>query len=220
MIIWLFFSIKRCKKEGIRLTSCLNTVMFIAFLRINKKYGKENLNEIIHLNSIGLRMFRPELSKLMLGFCAGLMPFIYRNEFTDCSDDSELVDKFWSLARRNQAEFTDKLINDNQKFDYSPKLPQKVCNEQIFYHIGLSNLGVLDSTCLEATKCKLFEIENKFILSVYDANIKYEFFYTSVCTVAGRICWSPSYNTHFIDRFVVDDFEHFCNHIIEKITTS
>lgn len=79
------------------MTSCLNTVSYIALERIYETHG-DHLNDIIFANSIGLRMFRPEIGQYMLGFCVGLMPTLYHNEFIDCTDDIELTNSFWRIA--------------------------------------------------------------------------------------------------------------------------
>ena len=130
------------------MTSCLNTVSYIALERIYETHG-DHLNDIIFANSIGLRMFRPEIGQYMLGFCVGLMPTLYHNEFIDCTDDTELTNSFWRIARQNQLEFEKRVQNDKEKYGYLPPNFDPKLNKLLLIHLGLSNLCVLDTSVLE-----------------------------------------------------------------------
>lgn len=192
------------------MTSCLNTVSYISLQRVYKHHGLD-LTEIVYLNSIGLRMFRPDrVGPNMLGYCVGIMPSLFHNELIDCADNSELRTKFWPIARRNQLDFEKRVANDLEKFDYMPTSNPE--DGRLFTHIGLSNLGVLE-TRIEDT----FRIDDQFIVVAYDPRIKFHIVFGSVCTVAGRLCWCPSFNAQFIDQFIVNECEKQTIEVIDMI---
>lgn len=201
------------------MTTCLNTVSYISLQRILKKHGDDYLDETILLNSIGLRMFRPELGNLQLGYCVGMLPWVFHradHHLDNYDDSSEVARKFWHMAARNQREFAARVLTDNEKFDFAPWKTKPRGEKSIINHIGLSNLGVLDT----GDSRPLFDVESQFIVCSYESRVRYQLFFSSICTVDGRVCWSPSFNSHFVDQFVLDEFEQNCRQIIETITAS
>lgn len=198
------------------MTTCLNTVSYISLQRILKNHGDDYLDETILLNSIGLRTLRPELGNLQLGYCVGMLPWVFSrgdHHLDNYDDNSEVGRKFWPMAARNQREFAARVLNDNEKFDFAPWKSKPSGEKSIINHIGLSNLGVLDA----GNSGPMFDLESQFIVCSYEPRVRYQLFFSSICTVGGRVCWSPSFNSHFVDQFVLDEFEQNCRQIIETI---
>lgn len=201
-----YICVLRCKQEGVKMTTCLSTVSCVALSRLFEKHG-ERLNELVEYTSIDLRRFRPQIGDLMLGYCVGGLQKVHRNAEINFSNPEE----FWRIANQNQIEFSERVKNDNEKFDYKYK-PCESKERLLGDHIGISNLGQLDKLNLA-----LFDIDEKFIIASYSKCFDTILLFNSMSTVKKKICWSLTFNSFFIDQFLVDDYSDLIFDITAKI---
>lgn len=203
----------RSKQEGVKLTSILNTIAWIAIFRLYKRHNS-HLDEILAWIAVSLSRFRPEIenNKYMLAYCVGAFFVTFSNTFENVLDDSEVLRKFWPLARENDEILSDKVENDMEKFGMKLKTP--FIGDEMAIHIGLSNAGRIDANCL---KGGMFSIENVFIKGCIPQTNVRNLFYNLVSSIDNKICWAIASNSYFFDHILVDEFIDLFNEFLLKL---
>jgi hypothetical protein len=209
--------LKKCKENGVKLTSFLNMCMIVALRMMYEKHERvssvfENSEDqlINYSVNISLREF-PEYQALnpekntSIGCYIGLS----FNSFGTAlrAGGPGWTDDFWRVARDESEEFHRKL--DQGEFINSIHLPAKKRERhEFFYHFGNSNLGVLQSTLKGK---RMLRVKQTFATSKYSKENFLCWFSNLIATIDNQMCWTISYNTSTIRQEVI-------NMLIENLT--
>lgn len=211
------FHIYRSKKEGVKITSLLNTILWTATLRLFKKHN-DTADKILAWTAVSLRRYRPEseINKYMLGYCVGSFFDVFPNAYDNVLDDSDVAAKFWTLARQNDVNLTDKVANSSQKFGIKMKSP--MIGDEMGFHVGFSSVGLLETDEIE--RGGVFTIENAYINGyIPEQNTRY-LTYSFSFTIKNQVFWGTMSNSRFFDhRLVEEQFEIF-QHIVTILIDS
>lgn len=217
--------LKRCKENGVKLTTFLNMCLIMALRRMYERYGEsvayyDNEDQIINYSiNISLREF-PEYQaynadkNTSVGCYIGLSFNSFRDRLSP--NDFNWTSNFWYYARRESNEFHRKL--DNGEFINSIHLPSKKRErDEFFYHFGNSNLGVLPQ-CLKGKR--MIKVKQTFATSKYSRENFLCWFSNLIATIDGQLCWTISYNTSAIKQEIITQLIENLTRIIKDLMQS
>ena len=213
--------LRKCKVNGVKLTSFLNISIILALRMMYEKFCEkiryDDNDQLINYSiNISLREFEnfqaynPEKNST-IGCYIGLS----FNSFGDNLrfGESGWVKNFWELARRESEEFHRKL--DNGEFINSIHLPSKKKEKnEFFYHFGNSNLGVLQSAVKGK---KMIRVKQTFATSKYSKENFLCWFSNLIATIENQLCWTISYNTGTVRQEVITMFIDNLTKVIKEL---
>lgn len=213
--------LKRCKENGVKLTTFLNMCLVLALRMLHEKYHQQQpiyMNNhanyippvINYTTNISLRefpeymMYDPE--KNYVGCYIGLSFTSFRDNLFYYNNPN-WIREFWHMTKRESNDFHDRL--NQGEFIHSINLPaKKKERDEFFYHFGNSNLGVLQSSLDDR---RLIRIRQAFATGRYSRENFLCWFSNLLATVDNQLCWTVSYNTFFIKQEII-------NSIIDNLT--
>jgi hypothetical protein len=205
--------LKKCKENGVKLTTFLNMCLVLALRMIYEKYYQHYFKDYQTINfttNISLREFDEyqmhNSDKNYVGCYIGLSMTSFRDRLS-YYNNSNWINEFWRLTRKESNEFHEKLKRGD--YIHSINLPAKRKErDEFFYHFGNSNLGVLDSSI---SSKKLIKVRQAFATGKYSKENFLCWFSNLIATVDNQLCWTISYNTYYMKQELI-------NLIIENLT--
>ena len=198
--------LKKCKEHGVKLTSFINLANALAIRMMYDKFDRSSSHRNTQINyttNVSLREY-PEYKNYNLenyetiGCYIGLSFNSVRDSLK--FQDSTWASDFWRIAKRESADFHERL--DKGEYIHPIILPAKRKDrDEFFYHFGNSNLGVLDSS---VTERKLIKIRQAFATGRYSKENFLCWYSNLIATIDGQLCWTISFNTYFIRQELID----------------
>lgn len=189
------------------MTSVLNLLQAITLFRLYESHGCK-LDYFFNYIPVSLRQFADSdssINSFQLGNCVGGLNTAIANELTNVNDNAELKSKFWPLAQHQSVLLEDRAKNDLCKF-LPPRFPENMNSTQLFGHMSLSNVGVIDLSSYECFGNGSFRVENMYAVCNYkhpcDKFLMASFF----CTVGQKLCCSLASDSFFFDHELADQF--------------
>jgi hypothetical protein len=197
---------EKCKREQVKLTTCINLVECLALRKMYERYGEKSLDNIVSYIAVNLRPFLGVDADNM-GYCIGRFLTLLKAE------DGLNEETFWEKARPISDEFTDRVVNSDDKFSIKLQALEDPKTE-LSTQVNISNMGVLDLKLINGSK---FRIDRRFVCPSIRSDAIGYYFFNHMSTLDNRLCWSFSFNSYFIDRDFIDGFISFTKEILFKL---
>jgi hypothetical protein len=211
-----------CKEHGVKFSSLMTVLVSLALKMLYKKHNEEKkLENLVYYTAISLRQFnfdreikgKKKLPNDSLGYyVGGTLCLIQIEDDISINEEDGWKSKFWTLCT-NENDQLRKQVNSDCMFANLQQLtdPEK----QLHLLFGMSNLGAMKQS-LNGDDA-LITIESNFICANINEKLKNRYFFNSVSTVNDCVYWLLSYNSFFIDHFLLDQVIEFILLIIDKL---
>jgi hypothetical protein len=212
----------KCKKNDVKLTGCLETLLTLGFYEALKKHANDDLFEydLRYHTTINTRPYlNPKLEFSTMGvWIAGIEPLIKLNKEIN-------VDNFWSIANENsfrlheyikQRGFFSKKDQEEEE-KYYQKVLRGFTVKDVHNMFVFTNIGKVDSYARSSKgKIKLLEFYSteSFVLESDFCSA-----FTSCCSIDGRLYWGFSYNRILFKESFIKDWIFFIQSIVTRLVS-
>jgi hypothetical protein len=214
--------VKKSKLMSVKLTSCFETLIALAWYRtIKKNSGAHDLNFNVKY-SITVNT-RPHLEKKLdyktMG--AWIAYYLSNLDFT-----SELAkEDFWQIARKKCVELHDFLNEKSflnkenllENYKFSLMLEDSIIIHDLLSHYSITNIGKL-TDCHQDAKGKII-INQYYTSTSFTEKEIYNAAFHSICTINKTVYWSITYNSFYLKNEVILDWISLIHEIIHEIIT-
>lgn len=205
---------KRCKKEGAKLTGTIEVIMCLALKELYEKLNatEDEIARITYFTVISLRnqLEHAKVDEETLGLCASsLITGADMNDINHLTrNPHDLSQYFWPIAKKWSDKLHLRLKTDNTRF-FSKSKPAAA--DEMNYQFVLSNIGDLG-----LTRFGYFDVLDVDCLSTFESDVAIRLFSANLITLKNgtRLDWMIVYNAHFVDSFIIGYFIDICSQII------
>lgn len=122
---------------------------------------------------------------------------LYFNTFRKSFDlkNNAWIKELWDYSRNESTEFHKRLNKGQFIAPITLMTPRKT--DEFFYHFANSNIGVMKSS---ETKSQLIRIKQSFTTARYNKENNFCWFTNLLATINNQLCWTISFNSHFVSQ--------------------
>lgn len=217
--IYLKF-LEKSKEMSVKLTSCFETVIALAWYKTIRKYSNDDVNSVNVKYSVTINTRQFLEQKLDIKTMGSWVAYHLSNlELTNQIKKQE----FWNIARsksqeldnflREKSFFNEERLLENHKFYFN--LENNLLIRDLLSYYSITNIGKLTGHQQDA-KGKI-TINQYYSSTSFAKNEIYNAAYHSICTIDDTIYCSITYNTYYLKHEVVLDWISLIQETIKEI---
>ena len=207
--------LQKCKKNNVKVNTCLKTVFSFAMKRLHSKFGS-NLETVVFLQPLDVRhhfinKYGPDDFQTLSLFTSAFLNKFDKNLNADTFLSQKWIENFWSIVKTDDEIFQNMM--KNQEFLKIPNIDLNMRPDEMWVHFNLTNYGVLPSKTEKSTfNIKEFNVLLAFI-SKSNVTLPFVIFAN---TIQSNLFFTLRYNAALINSNIIEFYIQCVDDIFNK----